>query len=163
MTSPAWLNETESRAWRGWLRAHDALMAELVRELGRESGLSGADYEVLVVLSESAERRLRMGALGAALLWEKSRLSHHVTRMERRGLVCREDCASDARGAFVAITQAGLRAIAQAAPGHVANVRRHFFDHLSPGDVDALARITETVLAPLAAVEPAGIGGSEEA
>jgi DNA-binding MarR family transcriptional regulator len=146
---PPWLDATETRAWRGYLRMHNLLRAELARELGREAGLSGADYDVLVSLSESAQRRLRMRELGAQLVWEKSRLSHHITRMERRGLVAREDCPSDARGAFVTLTPAGLRAIEEAAPAHVRGVRRHFFDQLSRRQVAALADITDSVLAQL--------------
>jgi DNA-binding MarR family transcriptional regulator len=80
------------------------------------------------------------------MAWSRSRLSHHITRMERRGLVTREDCTSDGRGAFVALTDAGWRAIRAAAPGHVASVRRHFIDLLSREQLDALAEISQTVV-----------------
>ena len=156
MTEPRWLDGAEARAWRGYLRMHSRLWAELGRELVRDSGLSVTDYDVLVILSETAGHRLRMRELGAQLLWEKSRLSHHVTRMERRGLVSREDCPTDARGAFVALTPAGLRAIEDAAPAHVGNVRRHFFDHLSREQVEALAGIADAVLGPLARADEHG-------
>ena len=155
MAKTGWLDDTEARAWRGYLRLNALLMAELNRELQRDSGLSGPDYDVLVILSEATPQRLRMRELGAQLLWEKSRLSHHITRMERRGLVRREDCDSDARGAFVVITPQGLQTIRDAAPAHVANVRRHVFDHLSRDQVEALAEITGTLLANLAEAEPA--------
>ncbi len=141
-----WLDTTEAKAWRGFLRLNSVLMAQLNRELQRDSGLSGSDYEVLVILSESERQRLRMHELGAQLLWEKSRLSHHITRMERRGLVRREGCDDDARGAFVAITEAGVDAIRDAAPAHVANVRRYFFDHLTDEQVRGLAELTDGVL-----------------
>jgi DNA-binding MarR family transcriptional regulator len=152
-TEPQWLDETEARAWRGYLRMHNRLWAALGRELVCDSGLSVTDYDVLVVLSETDGHRLRMRELGAQLLWEKSRLSHHVTRMERRGLVAREDCPTDARGAYVVLTPAGQRAIEEAAPAHVANVRRHLFDHLSREQVEALAGITDAVLGHLAGAD----------
>ena len=149
MTTTQWLSEAEARAWRGYLRMNTLLLAELARDLQRDAGLSAADYDVLVILSESASHRLRLRDLGAQLSWEKSRLSHHITRMERRGLVGREECPTDARGAFVVLTSKGLQAIEEAAPSHVANVRRHFFDHLSDEQVHTLAGITETVLGEL--------------
>ena len=154
MNSPQWLDETEAEAWRGYLRLNAVLMATLHRELQRDSGLSVSDYDVLVILSEAPPpRRMRMHELGAQLLWEKSRLSHHITRMERRGLVRREDCEADARGAFVSITPKGLQTIEDAAPAHVANVRRHVFNHLSRMDVETLAKMTKTLLHQLASTE----------
>lgn len=144
-----WLDDGEARAWRGYLRMNTLLQAELARDLQRESGLSGADYDVLVILSETQDERLRLRDLGARLLWEKSRLSHHITRMEKRGLVRREECEVDGRGAFVVLTPAGRRTIEEAAPPHVANVRRHFFDQLTPEQVQMLADISEAVLTEL--------------
>ncbi len=125
------------------------LSGRVARELQRETGLSGADYEVLVNLSEAPEGRLRAFQLGGATGWEKSRLSHHITRMEDRGLVRREACASDSRGAFVVLTVAGREAIEAAAPRHVEHVRRWFVDALTPEQLDALAAISEAVLAKL--------------
>jgi DNA-binding MarR family transcriptional regulator len=87
--------------------------------------------------------------LGQATQWETSRLSHHLTRMERRGLVRREPCETDSRGAHVALTASGLAAITDAAPKHVEHVRRWFLDALSAEQLDALAGIADTVLARL--------------
>jgi DNA-binding MarR family transcriptional regulator len=143
-----WLDETEARAWRGFLRMHQLLRAELEGELTRSCGLSLADYEVLVSLSEAEGRRLRMSALADRLQWSRSRLSHQLARMQERGLVCRQDCPTDARGAFALLTPGGLAAIEEAAPGHLAGVRRHLFDRLSPEQVVALAEISEAVLGP---------------
>ena len=158
MTDAAWLDETEAHAWRGYLKMNNLLMAQLQRDLVRDANVSGPDYDVLVILSEAGAHRLRMRELGQQLLWEKSRLSHHVTRMERRGLVRREECDVDARGAFVALTPEGLRAITEAAPDHVANVRRHFFDHLSVEQVEALASIADAVVPALeASTRPASV------
>jgi DNA-binding MarR family transcriptional regulator len=145
-TEPQWLDEAEDGAWRGYMRMRTLLHAQIVRDLARESGLSGPDYDVLSNVSEAEGRRERLAALAARMAWSRSRLSHHITRMEQRGLVTREDCADDGRGAFVVLTDAGLRAIQAAAPGHVASVRRHFIDLLSREQLDALADISQTVV-----------------
>jgi DNA-binding MarR family transcriptional regulator len=145
-TEPVWLDEGEARAWRGYLRMRTLLHAQIVRDLAREAGLSGPDYDVLSNVSEAPGRRARLGDLAARMAWSRSRLSHHITRMERRGLVTREDCTSDGRGAFVVLTDTGWRAIQAAAPGHVASVRRHFIDLLSREQLDALAEISQTVV-----------------
>jgi DNA-binding MarR family transcriptional regulator len=144
---PRWLDEREARAWRGYTRLRTQLEARLARELARHSGLSDPDYSVLVHLSEAPDGRLRAFELGRALQWEKSRLSHHLRRMEKRRLVARESCESDARGSFVVITPSGRAAIEAAAPAHVADVRRHLIDLLSPDQLDVLGDIAEAVLA----------------
>jgi DNA-binding MarR family transcriptional regulator len=146
---PRWLDEREARAWRGYTRLRVQLQARLARELARHSGLSDPDYSVLVNLSEAPQGRLRAFELGRALQWEKSRLSHHLKRMGKRGLVAREHCESDARGSFVVITPEGRAAIEAAAPAHVEDVRRHLIDVLDDDQLDALADIAETVLANL--------------
>jgi DNA-binding MarR family transcriptional regulator len=153
-TEPRWLDEAEDRAWRGYLRMRTLLHAQIVRDLARESGLSGPDYDVLSNVSEAEGRRERLAALAARMAWSRSRLSHHITRMEQRGLVTREGCASDGRGAFVVLTDAGWRAIQEAAPGHVASVRRHFIDLLSREQLDALAEISQTVVRRLGEQPP---------
>jgi DNA-binding MarR family transcriptional regulator len=149
MDEPRWLDEREARAWRGYTRMRAQLEGRLSRELARHSGLSDPDYSVLVNLSEAPEGRLRAFELGRALQWEKSRLSHHLKRMEKRRLVARESCESDARGSFVVITTEGRAAIEAAAPAHVEDVRRHLIDLLSAEQLDMLGDITETVLAHL--------------
>jgi DNA-binding MarR family transcriptional regulator len=141
-----WLDAIEARAWRGYLLMSRLLFAELGRGLSRDANMSHADYEVLVVLSETPGHRLRMNELASRLVWEKSRLSHQITRMQQRGLVGRQECASDARGSFVVLTDAGLAAITSAAPNHVRDVRRNFFDLLTPEQVESLAAMTETVV-----------------
>jgi DNA-binding MarR family transcriptional regulator len=153
-TGPRWLDGAEDRAWRGWMRMRTLLHAQILRDLARESGLSGPDYDVLSTVSEAEGRRSRLGDLADRMAWSRSRLSHHITRMERRGLVTREDCDTDGRGAFVVLTDAGLRAIQAAAPGHVASVRRHFIDLLSREQLDALAEISQTVVRRLSDERP---------
>lgn len=145
-----WLDDREQRAWRGLLAMHAQLTLELGRQLQRDTDLSIAEYGVLVHLSEAPDRELRAFELGDALQWEKSRLSHQLTRMERRGLVERRACPTDARGAHIAITPAGQQAIEQAAPAHVAEIRRLFIDVLRDEQLDQLVAITDAVLAALA-------------
>ena len=147
MTSTPWLSAQEQHLWRSWLALGSALPAALHRELQADAGLSLPDFDVLVQLSESADGRLRFSELARALGWERSRLSHHVARMERRDLVVREECVDDGRGAFVVLTPAGRSAIEDAAPHHVRTVRRLVFDPLTEQDVADLDRIVTTLLA----------------
>jgi DNA-binding MarR family transcriptional regulator len=144
-----WLTATEEGVWRRWLTLNARLSAALHRELQDDAGLSMPDFEVLVHLTDSPEGRLRVTDLARLLQWERSRVSHHVTRMEGRRLVQRVDCAEDGRGAFIVITPQGRAAIEQAAPGHVNTVRRLVFDALSPEEVDAFATIIDKALAQL--------------
>jgi DNA-binding MarR family transcriptional regulator len=127
----AWLSDDEQRAWRTYLRMSSLLPAVLNRELQQDSGLTLPEYEVLVQLSETPLHRLRPFQICDALNWEQSRLSHQLTRMERRGLISRQDCEADGRGAFIELTAAGADAIGAAAARHVAAVRRLVFDRLS--------------------------------
>jgi DNA-binding MarR family transcriptional regulator len=115
-----WLTDDEQRAWRAYLRMVLLVDAAIARELVRDSGLSMPDYHVLAALSEADDHRRRLTDLAARMTWSPSRLSHHVTRMEQRGLVTRADCNEDARGAFVVLTARGWDAITAAAPDHVA-------------------------------------------
>ncbi|GAA1387179.1 MarR family transcriptional regulator [Pseudonocardia kongjuensis] len=144
-----WLDEREQTTWRGYLRMQARLQAELHRRLQAESGLSIADFDVLVALTDRPDERVRVLELATSLEWEKSRLSHHLARMQRRGLITREECDDDGRGNFVVLTDQGRTAIERAAPGHVESVRELVFDTLTDDDVDALARITGAVGARL--------------
>jgi len=141
-----WLDDRQQQAWRAWLAMGSRLPAALNRQLQRDSDLSLQDFDVLVQLTDTEEGRVRVSGLAAALGWERSRLSHHVTRMERRGLVVREECGDDGRGAFVVLTPEGRAAIEHAAPEHVRTVRTLVFDALSPAEVAALGRIAAKVL-----------------
>jgi DNA-binding MarR family transcriptional regulator len=127
----AWLSDDEQRAWRAYLRMSSLLPAALNRQLQRDSGLTLPEYEVLVQLSEAPQGRLRPFQICEALNWEQSRLSHQLTRMERRGLVARHECEADGRGAFIELTPAGADASGAAAPLHVATVRGLVFGRLS--------------------------------
>lgn len=145
MEQVQWLDEREARAWRAFQLMHMQLDGELARRLAAATPLSYQDYEVLVVLTEYDDQPVRQFEIGRVLRWEKSRVSHHIKRMERRGLVEKQDCETDRRGAFVAITEAGRRAIEDAAPGHVADVRELFIDQLSTEELATLTEIAERV------------------
>src|SRR4051794_34872225 len=101
-----WLSDREQALWRAYLRMGRLLSVHLNRTLVTQTGLSEGDYAVLVNLSEVAGNRIRAFELAREMQWEKSRLSHQLTRMQARGLIRREDCPSDARGAFIALTDA---------------------------------------------------------
>ena len=146
-----WLTEEEQRAWRGLLRMTSQLNARMNRQLLQDYGISLADYEVLVALSEALAGRLRVFEVADTLSWEQSRVSHQLARMQRRGLITREDCASDARGAFAVLTEAGRAAIEQAAPAHVETVRQLVFDGLTQDQLTTLTEVTSRVLDRLAA------------
>jgi DNA-binding MarR family transcriptional regulator len=141
-----WLTSEEERAWRAWLAMNERLRAQVARDLLVDSGLSDADYVVLVNLSEAQGHHVRMSDLAARLNWSKSRLSHQLARMQARGLVERADCPSDARGAFAVLAPAGLVEIEKAAPMHVESVRRHLINVLDAEQLTQLAAIAERVV-----------------
>ncbi len=144
-----WLTPEEQRAWRGFVRLHERLGGRLGRMLQSESNVSAADFAVLVHLTDSPEGRQRYQDLARALEWEKSRMSHHIARMAGRGMVVREECAEDGRGAYVVITDVGRAAIEAAAPRHVEAVRELFLDHVTPAELRVLAEISERVIGKL--------------
>ncbi|MCX5112303.1 MarR family transcriptional regulator [Streptomyces sp. NBC_00378] len=149
MNEPRWLDEREAAVWKQYRDLQRRLQSALDRQLARDSTLSGAEYAVLVPLSESPGDVLRARELQAELGWERSRLSHQVSRMESRGLVAREPCTDDARGSMVRMTPQGRDAIEAAAPQHVETVRHSFFDPLSPDEVDTLGVLLGQLLASL--------------
>jgi DNA-binding MarR family transcriptional regulator len=142
-----WLTAQEEHLWRSWLTLNTKLASTLHRELQEDAGLSMQDFEVLVHLTDNPEGRVRVTDLAGLLQWERSRVSHHVTRMKRRGLVERVECSEDGRGAFVVITPQGRAAIEGAAPGHVRAVRRLMFDALSEEEQAVLAAVIDKLLA----------------
>jgi DNA-binding MarR family transcriptional regulator len=153
MSGTSWLTDDQQHAWRAYLRMQARLTAALNRQLQTDSGLSLSDYEVLVQLTDVPEGRLRPFELQRALQWEQSRLSHHLGRMQRRGLLTRQECDDDGRGAYVVATDAGRSAITAAAPGHVDTVRRLFFDHLTPHQISTIDDISTQVLNRLHAAD----------
>jgi DNA-binding MarR family transcriptional regulator len=138
------MTSRELAVWRSLLDT----TAELRRILGaqlQESGLSPADYQVLLALTEADGRRLRSSELAASIDWERSRLSHHLGRMERRGLIGRSDCATDSRGAEIALTEAGAQAFRRASVPHLRAIKQHFADALTPAQFEALAGILQAL------------------
>ncbi len=140
------LTHDEQGAWRGLLRMQAQLGAHLNRELTARTGLTLAEYALLVALSEHRDGRLRPSELGRALGWEKGRLSHCVSRMQAKGLVERVPCPDDQRGRYVVITRDGHRALDHAAPAHVKDVREAFVDRLSPAQLATVKDISTTVI-----------------
>ncbi|MGK4583021.1 MarR family winged helix-turn-helix transcriptional regulator [Kitasatospora sp. HPMI-4] len=140
-----WLSAKEQQFWRAHLEVARLLDYQLGREL-QPHNLASNDYEILVVLSESPERRMRMTDLATATLQSKSRLSHQITRMENAGLVLRQDCPGDRRGLYAHLTELGWETMQKVAPDHVRSVRHHFIDRLTPEQIDAMY----AALAPIA-------------
>lgn len=140
-----WLTPEEQRAWRAYIGA--ALLVEdaLDRQLQQEAGMPHMYYSILSTLSESPERRLRMTDLAERLKITRSRLTYAVSRLEKDGLVRREDCRWDKRGSVAALTDEGMRVLEGAAPGHVETVRSLLFDRLTPEQVGQLEEIFTAV------------------
>ncbi len=141
-----WLSADEERAWRAYREMSSRLNFHVWTELNRDTGLSEADYEVLSTLSEKPGRHWPLHELAAKMMWSRSRLSHHVTRMERRNLVTRAADPDDRRGCLLALAEDGSAELKRAAPFHVNSVRRHLIDLLDPEDLAALTRIGERVV-----------------
>jgi DNA-binding MarR family transcriptional regulator len=140
-----WLTPEEQRAWRAYIAAAALLEDALDRQLQQEAGMPHLYYSILATLSESPERRLRMTDLAERLKITRSRLTYAVSRLEKDGLVRREDCRWDKRGSIAALSEEGLRVLEQAAPGHVETVRSLLFDRLTPEQVGQLEEIFSAV------------------
>ena len=153
------LTARELAIWRSLLDT----TAELRRVLGaqlQESGLSPADYQVLLALREAEDTRLRSSELAAIIEWERSRLSHHLGRMEQRGLIRREDCPTDNRGAEILLTENGMATFRRASAPHLRAIKKHFVDALTPEQLEALADVLQSLQRHLRAEVSAGrIGG----
>jgi DNA-binding MarR family transcriptional regulator len=153
MAEPRWLDEREAHVWQAYRDLQRELRNALDRQLVHDAGLSGAEYALLVPLSDAPGGRLRARDLGAMVGWDRSRISHQLSRMEHRGLLTREACPDDARGSIVRLTPTGRSAIEAAAPNHVTAVRRFFLDPLSDDELDTLATLFDRLLAGLADAE----------
>jgi DNA-binding MarR family transcriptional regulator len=154
-----WLGPDEERAWRSFQVMQARLTAAMARDLSAHSGLSFQDYIVLVALTDQPTGQMRLLQLGNHLGWEKSRISHQVSRMMGRGLVEKRKCGSDRRGAFVAVTSRGREEIEAAAPSHLEAARRLFVDRLTPAQLASVAEVAEVVLAAVADEERRSCAG----
>ncbi|HEX4864547.1 MAG TPA: MarR family transcriptional regulator [Acidimicrobiales bacterium] len=136
---PAWLNDSEQRAWRRLLAVECRMRERLDRELQESHGLSLGDYDVLVHLSEAQGRSLRMSELAERLLLSRSGLTRRVDGLVRSGSVERKACPDDGRGSLAVLSDAGLERLRRAAPTHVRGVRRYLIDPLGKtGGVEGL-------------------------
>jgi DNA-binding MarR family transcriptional regulator len=147
MSAPRWLSSEEQRAWRAYIESSKVLFDALDRQLQRDADMPHAYYEILVRLSDADDRSLRMSELADRTLSSRSRLSHAVARLEERGWVVREDCATDRRGQIARLTDEGFATLAAAAPGHVVAVREILIDLLTAEQLDHLTAIGEAILA----------------
>ncbi len=146
-----WLTAEEQVHWRSWLTATSLLPDRLGRDLQETHGMTLADYEILVRLSESPDRRLRMSELAGKTLASRSRLTHQIDRMERAGLVTREVCTDDGRGLNCVMTDKGWELLVAAAPDHVESVRRTIVDVLTPEEFRVLGEASRKLVEALGA------------
>src|SRR5260370_23186817 len=152
------LTARELAIWRSLLDTTAELRGVLGAQL-QESGLSPADYQVLLALREAEGTRLRSSELAATIEWERSRLSHHLGRMEQRGLIPRDDCATDNRGAEVSLTESGAAVFRRASAPHLKAIKKHFADALTSEQLEALADILQSLQHHLQAEVSAGRTG----
>ena len=152
MTEPRWLDATQQRDWRAYIEGSVRLADVLDRDLKTRHGLSGAEYEILVRLSEAPDRRLRMAELAEFASQSRSRLSHTVSRLERKALVARGTCGADKRGVNAELTEEGFALLATAAVDHVTTVREFFVDVIEPEDLVAIGRAFAAVAERVAKV-----------
>jgi DNA-binding MarR family transcriptional regulator len=143
VTETRWLNAEQQHIWRAYLNSHRLLLDAIDAQLRRDSGMPHAYYEILVRLSEADGRSLRMAELADATRVSASRLSHAIARLEERGWVRREECATDRRGQVAVLTDEGFTALEAAAPGHVETVRGVIFDTLDEEQARRLGEISE--------------------
>ncbi|MGM0385241.1 MAG: MarR family winged helix-turn-helix transcriptional regulator [Actinomycetota bacterium] len=141
VTEPRWLSAKDQAVWRHYLRATMEVREALERDLMDSFGLSLNEYEVMVVLSEQPDHTARMSTLADDLVNSRSRLTHTVNRMERRGLVSRSSCKDDGRGVNCRLTETGYALLETAAPLHVESVRQHIFDRLTPSEIETFGRM----------------------
>jgi DNA-binding MarR family transcriptional regulator len=146
MSTAQWLTPDEQRAWRAYIESSKVLFDALDRQLQRDADMPHAYYEILVRLSEAEHRSLRMSELADRTLSSRSRLSHAVARLEERGWVVREECATDRRGQIARLTDQGFATLAAAAPGHVDAVRQNVIDVLSAEQLAQLTAIGEAIV-----------------
>ncbi|HTN99538.1 MAG TPA: MarR family winged helix-turn-helix transcriptional regulator [Microthrixaceae bacterium] len=144
-TEPNWLDDTQQEAWRSYLDAHNRLVGALNGSLSKRHGISLGDYEVLVHLSEAEVGGLRPIELAGLMGWEKSRLSHHLSRMIDRGLVVREPCLTDRRGSWIRMSAEGRDTLKSAAPDHVDDVRDYFVNAVGSDDLQVLNRASRRI------------------
>ena len=136
-----WLTPKEQRAWRAYIAATFLVEDAIDRQLQQDAGMPHLYYSILANLSETPERRLRMTDLAERTKITRSRLTYAVSRLEKDGLITRENCRWDKRSSFAVLTDEGMEVLERTAPGHVENVRSLLFDHLTEEQVGQLEEI----------------------
>lgn len=144
---PRWLDDEEQQLWRLMLAGFTKISRTIDDRLQAGCDISSSEFSVLVALSEAQDRTLRLRELCEELGWDRSRASHQVTRMKRRGLLTKKKCPGDARGVLVSLTDQGMAHLEEAVPDHVENVRRLIFDHLDADRADKISEFFTDVLA----------------
>lgn len=150
MSTVSEVSEESWDAWRDYYRAGRDLIRAFDRRLQDDAGISYPEYLLMLVLLRAPERRLRIGELADELAWEKSRVSHQVTRMSARGLVERRACESDGRGVWVGLTADGSRTLLEATRDHTDAIRSWFFDVINPDELHVLRTLSQRILTTLA-------------
>ncbi len=145
MTGGRWLAASQQRDWRAYIEGRARLDEAIERDLKTRHGMSLAEYEILVQLSEAPDRRLRMAELASSATQSRSRLTHTVARLESKGFVSRTDCPTDKRGVYALLTDQGYAALSRAAADHVSTVRDLFIDVIDADDLAAIGRAFRTV------------------
>ena len=151
------LSESELEVWRTFYSMRRHLDRALDLQLQRDSGVSASEWEILIALNDAPGRRLRIKDIARSIGWEKSRVSHLVTRMEKRELLGRAECEADARSSWIGLTANGRRAVLGAMSGHVAAIRRYFFDVLDDDEAASLSSVSHRV------IEAIGCAADEDA
>jgi DNA-binding MarR family transcriptional regulator len=153
-SEPKWLDDDQQRAWRGLVLGMTLLMDRLDHDLQRMFGVSMAEYEILVRLSEREGRQMRMAQLADAMAHSRSRVTHTVGRLEKSGLVRRNKSPEDGRGVVCHLTDKGFELLERMAPHHVNGVRDNLVDLVKPDDFEALGRVMNAVADHLVAGHP---------
>lgn len=144
--SDAALSEGEREVWRAFYAMRRTLDRALDLQLLRDSQISASEYEILLAINDAPDGRLRVKEIAGTIGWEKSRVSHLIARMEKRDLIMRATCETDARGFWISLTADGRRAVLGAMGGHAAAVRRYFFDVLHPEEINGLKSLSSRVI-----------------
>jgi DNA-binding MarR family transcriptional regulator len=153
------IGEADWSVWRSFVMMRRQLDRALEHRLQADAGLSGADFEILLSLFRASDNQLRARELGELLGWEKSRVSHQVTRMAARGLVERRECPTDLRGTWVVLLAEGRRAVLRASRGNATELRRLFFDVLSAEEKAVLVELSGRIVD---VVNPASCARADE-